>query len=52
MLDGTTAQLILIKLSFFRCSANEMKKGMRARDRGREEERDGEKGREMQLTML
>lgn len=45
MLDGTTAQLILIKLSFFRCSANEMKKGMRARDRRREEERDGKRER-------
>lgn len=48
MLDGATGQLILIKLSLFRRSSNEMKKGMRARERAKEMG----KGREMQLTML
>lgn len=45
MLDGATAQLILIKLSLFRRLANEMKKGMSAKESGREGERDGKRER-------
>lgn len=42
MLDGATAQLILIKLSLFPHWVNEMKKGIGANE-AREGEREGEK---------
>lgn len=42
MLDGATAQLILIKLSLYGCSANKMKKGNESE---REGERDGKRER-------
>lgn len=48
MVDGATAQLILIKLSLFRHGVNEMKKRTRAskRARGREGEKKSERARE------
>lgn len=47
MVDGATAQLILIKLSLFRHGVNEMKKRTRAskRARGREGEKKSERVR-------
>lgn len=44
MVDGATAQLILIKLSLFRHGVNEMKKRTRASERERDGEREREEG--------